>query len=111
MHMVLRYLGTVAAVMLTVNLVPGVTVSGGWTTLLLLALVWSVVTMVVRPVLSILTLPITIITLGLFSFVLNALLFWAMTLVVPGFAVAGFFPALLGALILSIFSWFIQKIL
>jgi len=111
MHMVLRYLGTVAAVMLTVNLVPGVTVSGGWTTLLLLALVWSVITMVVRPVLSILTLPITIITLGLFSFVLNALLFWAMTLVVPGFAVAGFFPALLGALILSIFSWFIQKIL
>ena len=111
MHTVLRYLGTVAAVMLTVNLVPGVTVSGDWTTLLLLALVWSVITLVIRPVLQILTLPITIITLGLFSFVLNAILFYAMTYVVPGFAVAGFIPALIGALVLSLFSWLIQKIL
>ncbi|OGG57503.1 hypothetical protein A2853_03775 [Candidatus Kaiserbacteria bacterium RIFCSPHIGHO2_01_FULL_55_17] len=110
MHTVLRYLGTVAAVMLTVNLVPGISVSGGWPTLFLVALVWSVIVMVVRPVLSILTLPITIITLGLFSFVLNAFLFYAMTWVVPGFVVAGFIPALLGALVLSIVSWFIQKV-
>lgn len=111
MHTVLRYLGTVAAVMLTVNLVPGIAVVGGWTTILLVALVWSVIVMVIRPVLSILTLPITVLTLGLFSFVLNALLFWAMTLIVPGFAVAGFIPALLGALVLSIFTWLIEKIL
>ena len=111
MHTTLRYLGTVAAVMLTVNIVPGITVSGGWITLLLVALVWSVVTMVIKPVLGILTLPITIITLGLFSFVLNAFLFYAMTWVVPGFAVAGFVPALLGALVLSIFTWLIHKLL
>src|SRR3989338_3715639 len=59
---------------------------------LLVALVWSVITMVVKPVLGILTLPITVITLGLFSFVLNAFLFYAMTWVVPGFTVAGFVP-------------------
>lgn len=111
MHTVLRYLGTVAAVMLTVNLVPGIAVVGGWTTILLVALVWSVIVMVVRPVLSILTLPITVLTLGLFSFVLNALLFWAMTLIVPGFTVTGFFSALLGALVLSILTWLIEKIL
>lgn len=111
MHTVLRYLGTVAAVLLTVNLVPGITVSGGWTTVLLVALVWSVISMVIRPVLSILTLPITILTFGLFSFVLNALLFWGMTLIVPGFAVAGFVSALLGALALSLLSWFIHKAL
>ncbi|OGG74174.1 hypothetical protein A3A40_00385 [Candidatus Kaiserbacteria bacterium RIFCSPLOWO2_01_FULL_54_20] len=111
MHTVLKYLGTVAAVMLTVNLVPGITVSGGWTTLLLVALVWSVITMVVKPILVILTLPITVITLGLFSFVLNAFLFYAMTWVVPGFTVAGFVPALLGALVLSIFTWLIHKLL
>lgn len=110
MHTVLRFLGTVAAVVLTVNIVPGITISGGWTTVLLVALVWSVIMMVIKPVLSILTLPITIITLGLFSFILNALLFWAMTLVVPGFAVAGFIPALLGALVLSILTWLITKI-
>lgn len=110
MHMILRFLGTAAAVYLTVYLVPGITISGGWVTTLLVALVWSVITMVIRPVLSILTLPITIVTLGLFSFVLNAVLFWAMTLVVPGFEVAGFFPALLGAIVLSVISWLINKI-
>lgn len=110
MHLVFKYLGTVAAVALTIHLVPGISVLGGWPTIFLVALVWSVVALVIRPVLSILTLPITIITLGLFSFVLNAFLFWAMTLVVPGFMVAGFFPALLGALVLSILSWLIDKV-
>jgi len=110
MHAIIRFLGTVAAVYLTVNLVPGITVAGGWTTILLVALVWSVITLVIRPVLSILTLPITIITFGLFSLVLNALLFYAMTLVIPGFEVSGFFAALLGAIALSIVSWFIQKV-
>jgi len=110
MRAVLRFLGTVAAVVLTVNLVPGIHVEDGWTTIALVALVWSVITLVVRPVLTLVALPITIITLGLFSFVLNALLFWAMTLVVPGFIVDGFFPSLLGALVLSIIGWFIHKV-
>ena len=72
---------------------------------------WSVITIVIRPILSLLTLPITLITFGLFSFVLNALLFWGVTLIVPGFFVAGFMSALLGALALSILSWFIHKVL
>lgn len=110
MHMILRFLGTAAAVYLTVNIVQGVTISGGWVTTLLVALVWSVITMVIRPVLQLLTLPITIVTLGLFSFILNAVLFWAMTLIVPQFEVAGFFPALLGAIVLSILTWLIQKV-
>ena len=109
--MVLRYLGTVAAVYLTVNLVPGLSIEGGWTTTLLVALVWSVIMMVIKPVLSILTLPITILTLGLFSFVLNALLFYAVAWIVPGFVIDGFLPALLGALVLSILTWMIHKIL
>ncbi len=111
MHTILKYLGTVAAIMLTVYIVPGVVITGGWTSILLAALVWSVISMVIKPVLTILTLPITLITFGLFSFVLNALLFWAMTLIVPGFSVAGFWAALLGALVLSILSWFIHKVL
>ncbi|MDO8552241.1 MAG: phage holin family protein [bacterium] len=111
MHTILKFLGTVAAVALTVNLVPGITVTGGWTTILLVAVVWSVITMVVRPILSILTLPITIITFGLFSFVLNAFLFYAMSWIVEGFEVPGFWSALLGAVVLSILSWMIHKIL
>lgn len=110
MHAILRYLGTVAAVILTVELVPGIAIVGGWMTTLLVALVWSVIVVVIRPVLRLLTLPITIITLGLFSFVLNALLFWAMALIVPGFQVAGFWAALFGALVLSILTWLIEQL-
>ncbi|MDO8522265.1 MAG: phage holin family protein [bacterium] len=111
MHSILRYLGTVAAVALTVNLVPGISHIGGWTTILLVAVVWSVIVIVIRPVLRILMLPITIITFGLFSLVLNAFLFYAMSWIVPGFEVAGFLTALLGALVLSILTWLTHQIL
>ena len=96
--------------MLTIKLVPGVSATGGWETVLLVALVWSVITIVIRPVLGLLTLPITIITFGLFSFVLNAMLFYAVTYIVPGFTVADVWSALIGAFVLSLISWFIQKI-
>ncbi len=111
MHLVLKFLGTVAAVYLTVSLVPGVDIVGGWMTLLVVALVWSVIVMVIRPVLRVLTFPITLITFGLFSIVLNAFLFYAMQWVVPGFTVAGLIPALIGALVLSLLTWLIDKVL
>lgn len=111
MKTILRILGVAVAVALTVNVVPGISVSGGWVTILILAVVWSVIVAVIRPVLRVLTLPVTIITLGLFSFVLNALLFWAMTLLVPGFVISGFFAALLGALVLSVLTWLIEQII
>lgn len=110
MHFLLRFVAVAVAVYLTVNLIPGISVAGGWMTLLLVSLVWSVIITVVKPVLSILALPITILTLGAFNLVLNALLFWGMELIVPGFDVAGFLPALLGSLVLSIFSWLIEKV-
>jgi|SRR3989338_4755165 len=110
MHSILQYLGTVAAVALTVNLVPGISYAGGWITILLIAVVWSVIVIVIRPVLRILTLPITIITFGLFSLVLNALLFYAMAWIVPGFVVAGFWSAFLGAVVLSILTWLIHQL-
>lgn len=111
MKTILRVLGTAVAVALTVNVVPGISISGGWETLIIVAVVWSIIVAVIRPVLRLLTLPITIITLGLFSFILNALLFWAMTLIVPGFYVSGFFAALLGALVLSILTWLIEQVI
>lgn len=110
MHFLLRYLGTVAAVILTVHLVPGI-VADSWLTILLVALVWSALTLVIRPVLHILTLPITLITFGIFSLILNALLFWVMAVFVPGFSVAGFWAAFLGAIVLSILNWLIHLII
>ena len=110
MHFLFRYIAVAVAVYLTVNLVPGIIVTGGWPTDLLIALVWSVIIMVIKPVLNILSLPITILTLGLFNLIINALLFWAMEWIVPGFYVRGFLPALLGSIVLSIFSWLIEKV-
>jgi len=107
MKIIFQYLGTVGAILITVYIVPGIS-DTGWEATLLAALVWSVITLIIKPVLKILTLPITIITFGLFSFVLNALLFWLMAFIVPGFTVAGFWAALLGAFVLSILTWLIH---
>ena len=110
MHFILRYFGTVAAVILTVHLVPGIAAEN-WLTIFLVALVWSAISLVIKPVLTILTLPITVITFGLFALILNALLFWLMAILVPGFTVAGFWSAFLGAVVLSILNWLIHLVI
>jgi len=110
MNMILRFLGTAAAVFLTINIVGGIAVEGGWVTILLVALVWSAISLIIKPILHTLALPITILTFGLFALVLNALLFWVVGAIVPGFSVDGFLPALLGSIVLSILSWLINSV-
>lgn len=87
-------------------LVPGVTVSSG-IALAAGALVLGFVNAVVRPVMVLLTLPLTVVTLGLFYFVVNAAAFGLAAALVPGFAVASFWSALFGALVVSLVSWFV----
>jgi len=72
---------------------------------LVAALVLGLVNAFVRPILVLLTLPVTILTLGLFIFVLNGLLFWMVGSWLQGFEVAGFWPAVFGAIVFSIISW------
>ncbi|MGN6388914.1 MAG: phage holin family protein [Burkholderiaceae bacterium] len=72
---------------------------------LLAALVLGLVNTLIRPVLLLLTLPVTVVTLGLFIFVVNGLLFWLVASVVGGIHVAGFWSAVGGALVYSIISW------
>ena len=83
--------------------VPSVTVSGFWTALIA-ALLLALVNTLIRPLLILLTLPLNIITLGLFTFVINALLFWFAANLLDGFQVRGFAAALLGSLIYSAFG-------
>ena len=111
MYTLLRYLGVVAAVVLTIKLFPGISIEGGWETILLVALVWSVITIVIKPALRILTLPIDILTLGLFGLFVHVALFYAMTFIVPGFRIDGFWTALGGACVLSILVMLIQKVI
>jgi putative membrane protein len=84
--------------------VPGITIDGAGT-LAGAALLLGVVNAVVRPVLVVLTLPITILTLGLFLFVVNAASFGLVAFFLKDFHIAGFLPALLGSLLVSFISW------
>ena len=82
-------------------LVPGVTITG-WEALLVVAVVWGVLALLLKPILVLLTLPINILTLGLFTFVINALLIMLMSRLVTGFKVEGFTTALLAAIVLAL---------
>ena len=87
-------------------ILPGVEVTS-FTALAVAALVLGLVNAVVKPILTILTLPITVLTLGLFYLVVNGIVFALAALLVPGFSVSGFGWAILGALVMGLISWFI----
>ncbi len=101
-----HWLAVAIALAATAWLLPGVQISS-WPALFVAALVLGFVNAVVRPLLVLLTLPITIVTLGLFYLVVNGAAFSLAAFFVPGFAVAGCGWAILGALFVSVFSWFI----
>jgi putative membrane protein len=84
--------------------VPSVQVDG-FVTALVAALVLGFVNTLIRPVLVLLTLPVTLLTLGLFIFVINGLLFWTVANLLQGFHVAGFGSAVLGAIVYALISW------
>ncbi|MQR00276.1 phage holin family protein [Glaciimonas soli] len=80
-------------------------------TALIAALILGLVNSLIRPILMILTLPVTVLTLGLFIFVLNGLMFWFVTKLVSGFHVMGFWSAIGGAIVYSIISWALTTLL
>lgn len=101
MTLLLNWLINAAALYVAATLIPGVMVEGTGA-LLLAALVIGLVNAVIRPILVFLTLPITVLTLGLFYFVLNGLMLYLAAALTPGFELAGLWSAILGALVVSI---------
>ncbi|MDE1925447.1 MAG: phage holin family protein [Patescibacteria group bacterium] len=109
MKIIIRILGLAAALLALSNFPgSGITVDSIYIAIVV-AVIWGVLGLTVRPVLGILTLPINIITFGLFSFIINALLFWLLSTFIAGFHVAGFIPALVGSVVLSIVSFIMHK--
>ena len=94
------------AIWVTAQVVSGVTVAS-WGALAIAAVVLAIVNAIVRPLLVILTLPITVLTLGLFYLVINGAAFALAAALVPGFQVATWISAILGALLTSVVSWFL----
>ena len=101
MKIIVRWLLLAAALLLVAHLYPGVSVAS-FGAALIAAFVLGLINTLVRPLLVLLTLPVTLLTLGLFLFVINALMFWAAASVLDGFNVAGFSAALIGSLIYSV---------
>jgi putative membrane protein len=100
MHLFLKLLINAAAVGITAALLPGVSIENYWVAILV-ALVIALINLLVKPLVFVLTLPITLLTLGLFYIVINALMIELADWFVPGFAVQGFWWALLFSIILS----------
>lgn len=110
MGFLVRVLANALAILFAAALVPGIEIRGILPALGA-GLVLGLVNAVVRPVLLVLTLPLTLVTLGLFLFVLNGLCLWLTSVLVKGFEVHGFWGAIFGALIVSLVSWLLTAFL
>jgi putative membrane protein len=100
----------ILALFLVAYYIPGISVDSFYTAFIA-ALLLGLANLIIKPILLILTLPITVLTLGLFTFVINGALFWFIASFVEGFEVSGFLVAIIGAFIVSIVSWIGNKIL
>jgi putative membrane protein len=110
MKLILKWLLSAAALLAVAYLYPGVVVTS-FTGALIAAAVLGALNMVVRPILVLLTLPVTLVTLGLFLFVINALMFWAAASLINSLNVTGFTAALIGSLIYSVLQLAIDFVL
>jgi putative membrane protein len=102
---ILRAIIVNAIALFVTTIVPGITYRGGWLGLLLCGVVLGLFNMIVRPIALLISLPLLILSLGLFYFVLNGLLLWLVSLLIPGYAVQGLVPGILGALVITIINW------
>jgi putative membrane protein len=109
MNIIINWLVMTIAVIVSAYILPGVTLSG-FGTALLVALVLGLLNVFIKPLLLILTLPINILTLGLFTFAINAFIILMASAIVPGFKVSGFWIALLFSVVLSIVLYLINKV-
>lgn len=110
MRFAVRLLVNAVAVFLAANLVPGIRVSGPGVAIVA-GIILGFVNALIKPVLFVLTLPFTIITLGLFIFVVNAICLALVAWLVPGLTISGFGAAFAGALVISIVSWLLHALL
>ncbi len=109
MNMILKWILYALLIMAIAWVMPGITVTG-FISAMVVVLIIGVVNVLIKPIVQFISLPINILTLGLFSLVVNALLFLLAAKVAPGFTIEGFWSGFFGALILSIFTPLIDKI-
>jgi putative membrane protein len=110
MRLLLVWLINTVSLIAVAYLMPSISVSS-FPAALVAALVLGLVNTIIRPILVILTLPVTILTLGLFIFVINGLLFWLVGSFIQGFTVHGFWAGFFGAIVYSLVSWLLSALI
>jgi len=110
MRLLLHWLINAVVLMVLPYVLPSIHVSS-FGAALIGALIIGLLNALIRPILFVLTLPINVLTLGLFTFVINGLLFWAAASLIPGFTVSGFWSAFWGAIVYSLISWALSALL
>jgi len=113
-HLLLRWIINAVALAVAATFVSGIHVDGGWLVLALVALIFGLVNALIRPLVALLTCPLIILTLGLFTLVINAAMLllasWIAGLLGIGFTVDGFWPAFWGGLVISIVSFVLSMV-
>jgi putative membrane protein len=110
MTLLLVWILNAVTLLIVAYILPGIVVSSFWSAMLA-AVVLGLINMLVKPIFILLTLPITIVTLGLFLLVINALMFWLAGSILKGFQVNGFWWAVIGALFYSVISGFLTSLI
>ena len=109
MKILIRLLLNALAFYIVAYLLPGVHIAG-YEALLVVAVVWGILSILIKPILDVLTLPITIVTFGLFTFVINAGLLLLTAQLVPGFSIDSFLTAFIAAVLLAIINLFLKRL-
>jgi len=111
MRFIFRLLINVVAILIIAHIAPGLIRVDGFLAALIAAILLGIVNTIIRPILVILTFPLTLLTFGLFLLVINALMLWLVSALLSGFSVNGFWGALFGSILISIVSWLLSKFL
>lgn len=110
MSLIARLILSILGLLVIAHYVPGIELDSLYIATIV-AVIFAVFSVTIKPLLHVLALPITLITFGLFAFIVNAFLFWFTASFIEGFVVLGFVPALVGSVAYSILSWLINKII
>ncbi len=109
MYFIIRLLINMVAILIIAYLLPKVIGVDSWLAALVAAFLLGVVNTFIRPLLVLLTLPLTLVTFGIFLLVINGLLLWLVSAMVRGFHVYGFWGAVIGSILISIVSWVLSS--
>jgi putative membrane protein len=111
MRLILKLAVNAAALWVAAKIVSGIELTSDFVTILFIALVFGLINTFIRPILKLISLPVVILTLGLFTFVINAVMLALTAWIMDGLSIDGFVPALLGAVVITIVSWFLNAVI